>query len=176
MHGTASGSIMRQDPMMTEPEWIRLARQYGGMDEHGNLLADGRVLIEAVDEAERRITARLITPLRAGIYTDDLQRKPPPFLFDRTRDGRVMLPGRWFVTVLEGIRDDPTRPAAERALAARARTAGQFLDVMIPAFLVTRTTVTWSATGEEVECELLSPPLTLTIRLQGFDTPSETGA
>jgi hypothetical protein len=168
LHGTTSGYTMRQDPAMTEPEWKRLAREYGGIDERGNLRVDGRFLIDTVAEPEGRITARLITPLAAGIYTDDLQPKRPPFLFDRARDGRVILPGRWFLAVIENIRDDPTRPAAERDLAARARNAGEFQDAHVAASQVTRMSITWAATGEEVGCELLLPPFTLTINLRGF--------
>ncbi len=137
-------------------------------DEQGNLPVDGQFVVQRVDVVKGQITVRLLTPARADLYTEDLP-KSPPYRFDRAPDGRVRLPWRWFASMLERLRDEPARPATDRAWAARVLNTGAFRDVLAPSSHVIQAKVTVASTGHEVECELLVPPARFVISLQDFE-------
>ena len=151
-----------------EEEWLRRARELGGVDERGNLRLTGMCLIKEFDEPGRRIVVELITPMKAPVYSDALERATPPLRFSRSPDGMILIPGRWFLTVLEAIRDDDSRPEKERALARVARNIGRFADVKVPTSRVQMVRGLWRETGEEVEIEVLVPPVTMSGHLIGY--------
>ncbi|MET0515345.1 MAG: hypothetical protein ABW047_08490 [Nitrospiraceae bacterium] len=47
-------------------------------------------------------------------YDDTLRRKPSPVRFERTSDGDIILPGRRFLTKVEGLADNPVVPQEVR--------------------------------------------------------------
>jgi hypothetical protein len=149
------------------PEWQQLARRLGGIDAQNNVRLNGMVMIQAIDEAAQMIEVRLITPIRAGFYDEDLSRKSPPVRFDRTPAGHVAIPGRWFLDALEAIRDDPARSATERALARTARQYGGCDDVHVTENGVQLVDILLPETGESILCEVLVPPITLRVQLVG---------
>ena len=106
--------------------------------------------------------------MKAPVYSDALERATPPLRFSRSPDGMILIPGRWFLTVLEAIRDDDSRPEKERALARVARNIGRFADVKVPTSRVQMVRGLWRETGEEVEIEVLVPPVTMSVHLIGY--------
>ncbi len=86
---------MRQITREEAESWLEVAREYGFVAEDGTF-ALGRFVTEEIDD-DRNLLVRFITPLPAGQYTEaDIRPKTPPILFDRTGDGRIILPARWW--------------------------------------------------------------------------------
>ncbi len=73
--------------------WLAMARKYGVVGDEGRF-GFGRCVLERADA--HRWTVRFITPVPAGLYTEDLRPKVPPIQFDRTSAGEIILPGRSF--------------------------------------------------------------------------------
>jgi hypothetical protein len=154
-----------------QPEWIRLARELGAVDERGNLKFD-RVRLEEIDLIAGRITLELITPFRAPTLTDDLQTMPPPFIFDRAADGHhVLSPVRRLRSALEILSNDPGLSPAERAMVADARNHGVFYDALVPLSKVTQIVGRTSSVGEEFDTEVVIPPAKFIFNLRGPDPP-----
>ena len=125
---------MSQD--VPEPAWLQEARELGGVDENNNLKLSGLMVLESIDAATRTATLRLVTPLAAGFYDEELRPKSGPVRFDRDETGAIILPTRLFLAKLEAIRDDPGRADAERALAATACRSWPVGEIRLPADLV----------------------------------------
>lgn len=153
--------------MISESEWHQRARELGLVDAAG-YIKPNVVLIHGVDESGDIVMAELVTPLRAPEYTEDLQRKSPPWRFNRTADGRVVLPGRWFVEVFAAIRDDATRRHEERAIAARASAVSSLEDVVLPDGCVVIEHAIKRPDGV-ISCEMLLPPVTFNVQLPRVD-------
>src|SRR2546427_633461 len=81
-------------------EWAALAREHGFADEEGRFEL-GRFVTEVMGEGLLRLV--FITPLAAGAEDENLKAKTPPVMFDRTQDGRIILPGRWWQHMLERL-------------------------------------------------------------------------
>jgi len=110
--------------------WLAVARQYGVVDDEGRF-AFGRYVLERADA--HRWTVRFITPVPAGLYTEDLRPKVPPIQFDRTPAGEIILPGRLWQSTFERLSDDPTVPPDVRRVAATVGRTVSISDCLLPA-------------------------------------------
>ena len=91
--------------------WTDLAREHGYADEDGNITAMGRFAVRGVrEDPEPILMMETVTPIIAPAYTDELEEKEPPILFDRTDAGEIIIPGRWIASVFEAVRDDASDP------------------------------------------------------------------
>lgn len=43
-----------------------------------------------------QIVVRLVTPMLAPLYTEDLEPQVSAVQFDRAADGEIIIPGRWW--------------------------------------------------------------------------------
>src|SRR5687767_4340961 len=93
--------------------WTQLAAEHGLVNDDGQV-ALGRFVI--LDDDPGGITVGLVTPIVAGRYGEQLERKQPPIMFDRTEDGEIILPGRWWQHMFERLAEREPSDAA-RALA-----------------------------------------------------------
>lgn len=155
-------------PEETE-EWRALARQYGFVNEQGDF-ALGRFVFEkfGLERAGAgRVYVRFITPVTAGLYTEDLQRRTPPILFDRTSEGQVIIPGRWWQSSFERFSEDPAAPADVRRQAARIARHGRFSDAVLPADVETIAILVPDEKGEPVPHEALPPGTRAIILVEG---------
>lgn len=155
-------------PEETE-EWRALARQYGFVNEQGDF-ALGRFVFEKFG-LERvgaaRIYVRFITPVPAGLYTGDLQRKGPPILFDRTAEGQIIIPGRWWQSSFERFSEDAAASADVRRQAARIARHGRFSDAVLPADVETIALLVPDEKGEPVPHEAVPPGTRAIILVEG---------
>lgn len=163
---------IRQMRPVTKEEaeaWTALARQYGFVNEQGDL-ALGRLVFEKFG-LERvgaaRIYVRFITPVPAGLYTEDLQRKTPPIRFDRTAEGEIIIPGRWWHLNFERLGEDASAPPDVRQQAARMARHARFSDALLPASLETIAIVVPDEKGEMVPHEAVPPGTRAVILVEG---------
>ncbi len=154
---------MRQVTQEEADEWMSLARQYGFATEEGSF-ALGRFIVEETSGAE--ICLQFITPVPAGLYTEQLQPKTPPIQFDRTPAGEIILPGRWWQHMFECLSEDVEVPEDVRRK-AKAMARHSFTgDALLPP---TTETILISAPddkGEMVPTEALPPRTRARIRIQ----------
>ncbi len=153
-----------------EPDWVREARALGGIDENNNLRLNGLVVIDSIDIASQTVALRLVTPLKAGLHDEELRPKSAPILFDRDETGMRVIPGRWFLEMLEAIREDPGRSTEERDLAATVLLNGIVEDGRVSAERIRCERVSLPETGEWIEWEILLPPMKFVLR---FVDPSD---
>lgn len=154
------------DSIPPEPEWLGEARALGFVTKHG--IVPNASMVEGVNLETGAVTVRLMTPLRAAVYAEDLERKRPPYRFDRTPDGQgAILRGRWFIAALEALRDKPTNPPEWRSFAAVAL-SGELSDSVLPIEHVIMDKILLVRTGETVDCEYVFPPHTIIIRCPGL--------
>jgi hypothetical protein len=123
---------MREVTQAEAASWTALAEEHGFTDESGDL-EPGRFAVESFEGDT--LTLRTITPIVAGLYTEDLRRKTPPIMFDRTAGGEIVLPGRWWAHMLERLSDGLEDAGDLRAAAGARQLAREasFLDVALPA-------------------------------------------
>ncbi|MBI2080121.1 MAG: hypothetical protein HYT86_00070 [candidate division NC10 bacterium] len=174
----ADGRAIRRMRVVTPEEaeeWRALARQYGFVNEQGDF-ALGRFVFEKFG-LERvgagRVYVRFITPVPAGLYTEDLQRKGPPILFDRTAEGQIIIPGRWWQSSFERFGEDPAVPADVRRQAARIAHHGRFSDAVLPADVETIAILVPDEKGEPVPHEALPPGTRAVILVEGVPDQPE---
>ena len=170
-------AIRRMRPVTPEEgeAWRALARQYGFVNEQGDF-ALGRLIfakfgLERVGAA--RIYVRFITPVPAGLYTEDLQRKSPPILFDRTAEGEVILPGRWWQLNFERLSEDRDAPADVRRRAALLARHARFSDALLPADMETIAILAPDEKGELVPHEAAPPGTQAVILVEGLPARQE---
>jgi hypothetical protein len=137
--------------------WRALAEAHGVRD--GEL---GRGVVELIDGEP---WFRLITPLRADPYTDDLKQKVPPICFDRTLDGVLRLPGRQWAHVYEEISRREGVADEVRALAARLAREVALPATRLPPPVDTVLVVADGPQGRRIEYEALPPGTRLPIPL-----------
>jgi hypothetical protein len=135
--------------------WTELAEEHGFSDEDGSI-ALGRFVM--TDRRSDRFEIKIVTPLLARRYTEDLREKSPPIMFDRTPDGEIIIPGRWWQELFERLSEDAVIPDENAALAFRAAhgavTAG---DTLLPAETDTIAFELPDEDGERVTYEALPP-------------------
>jgi hypothetical protein len=143
--------------------WMQLAEEQGHVrDGHFEL---GRFRTEFDREHDPPlIHLRIVTPIVAPERDEELQPKTPPIMFDRTEDGRLIIPGRWIANVFEGAAMMPETSAAERAVGLQFARA-MIPDMYMPADFDTIEVEAPNEEGEFVVFEALPPGGTITIRL-----------
>jgi hypothetical protein len=142
--------------------WTALAEQHGFTDEAGGI-ALGRFTVESIDE--QSVLLRVITPIVAGGYTDGLEKKEPPILFDRTPNGQIIIPGRWWQHLFEKVSDDADLDEeSSKAAAAFARTSA-FGDALLPLDFETISFLVPDGSGNPVVHEALPPEGTIRVEL-----------
>ena len=120
---------MRKITQKGADRWIAMARERGLVNEDGEL-ALGRFQVEAAPNGQLRLT--FLTPLVAGTYSEALQRKTPPILFDRTPEGQIIIPGRWWQSMFETLAALDAVPEGERQLSAVAARHVVVEDALLP--------------------------------------------
>src|SRR5262245_48988812 len=152
---------MRKITRQEAEQWTDLARRRGFINDKGSI-ALGRFTIEP---GSRPMQVRLLTPMVAGEYTDDLQRKQPPVLFDRTATGEIVLPGRWWKHMFEKMADAEDRPADIRHPAVKAARFVLVDDLDLPADTDTIEMEAPDEDGRVVTFEALPPGTVFTLRI-----------
>lgn len=145
---------MRKVTKREADEWMALARQHGFVNEEGQV-ALGRFQTEPA--AGGRIKITFLTPVIAGPDTEDLRPKTPPILFDRTPDGHIILPGRWWQYMFEQLAEDESVPGDIRRTAALAARHVFAEDALLPPDTDTIAMAVPDATGAMVTYEALPP-------------------
>lgn len=144
---------MRRVTREEAERWTALARQYGFTNEQGDFQL-GRYIIEADAGG---MFVRFITPVPAGMYTEDLKKKTPPIMFTRTARGEIILPGQSWQTMFETVSRDPDAPAEVRRSAAEAAASVTVGDVLLPPDFETISIVAPDADGNLVVHEAIPP-------------------
>jgi hypothetical protein len=107
----------------------------------------------------------LVTPCPVDEYDENLQRKPSPVRFDRTSEGAIVLPGRWFLTKLEELADNPAVPEKLQDTARQfSRTALGEPLILSPEIPTVALNVP-AQNGSETVLEALPGGTTLTVTL-----------
>ncbi len=145
---------MRKITRQEAAEWMALARAHGFTDADGRV-ALGRFVV--AQDPDGRVRLTFVTPVIAGAYTEDLQPKTPPILFDRTPDGRIILPGRWWQHLFERAAEDESIPAEARRLGGVAARHVFVPDVFLPPDTDTIQMSAPDERGEYVTHEALPP-------------------
>jgi len=111
------------------------------------------------------ITIRFVTPVPAGLYSEDLKPKAPPILFDRRPSGEIILPGRWWQYMFEKLSEsDDVPPDVRRTAAIMARSV-DVSDGLLPADTDTIEFEAPDDDGDLVLHEALPPGTVVRIRL-----------
>lgn len=169
MEGARAVRRMRPVTQEEAEQWRDLARQYGFVNEQADFALGrfifGRFGLERVGAA--RMYVRFITPVPAGPYTDDLQRKTSPILFDRTAEGEVILPGRWWQLAFERLSEDEQAPADVRQRAAVVARQARFSDAVLPADVETIAILAPDENGQLVPHEAVPPGTEAVILVEG---------
>jgi hypothetical protein len=134
--------------------WQALAREHGFVNASGDFLL-GRFVTET--DAHGSLVIRVITPIPASLYTEDLERKTPPIMFDRTPSGEILLPGRLWQSMFECLSEDPAAPSEVRAAATRLAHSIDASDAHLPAATDTISILAPDADGKPVSTEALPP-------------------
>ena len=156
---------MRKVTRQEADEWLALAKHHGFTNDTGGF-ALGRFITEPTDE-EGTIRVRFITPAPAGLYTESgLHRKTPPILFDRTPSGDIIIPGRWWASMLEALAGHSDVPKDVGATASIASRHIVISDAYLPAETDTISISAPGVDGEPVSTEALIPGCSCIIRIQ----------
>jgi hypothetical protein len=83
---------------------------------------------------ESGISLLLVSPCPADGYDDDLRLKPSPVRFERTAEGEIMLPARWFITKIDALAENPAADAALQTMALQLSRRAECPDVMVLPF------------------------------------------
>jgi hypothetical protein len=160
---------MRNVTQEEAERWIALAEEHGFTNEAGDI-ALGRFNVESVDG--HSITLRVLTPIVAGEYTEGLDRKEPPIMFDRTPSGEIIIPGRWWQHLFEKVADEADLDEeTSTAAAALARTSA-FGDALLPD-VETISFVVPDESGNPVVHEALPPEGTIRLQLRAKGSERE---
>jgi hypothetical protein len=156
---------MRKVTRQEADEWMALARDYGFTNEAGGVLL-GRFITEPGEE-EGTIRIRFITPVPAGLFTHgDLKKKTPPILFDRTPAGEIIIPSRWWASMLEKLAGTSDLPESIGLTALGASRHLGISDVYLPADTDTISISAPGHDGEPVSTEALTPGCSCLIHLR----------
>ena len=150
---------------ITEAEyecWMAIAREYRLADEGG--LVPGCFVSDGFEDGVIRL--RFITPILASLYSEDLQQKSPPIMFDRSPRGEILLPGRWWQLMFEKLSEDDRAPLDVRRSAAIAARVVDVCDALLPGDTDTIEIEVPDRTGNMVPHEALPPGTVARIRLR----------
>ena len=110
--------------------WAALAREHGFGSTEGRF-ALGRFIVEGRDEDG--LVLYVITPIPAGLDSQNVPAKGPPIMFDRTPAGDIIVPGGWWQLMFEQVTQDESMPTAMREMAASIATNILCNDALLPA-------------------------------------------
>lgn len=154
---------MRSPAQQEVDRWMALARAHGLVNHEGDV-ALGRFRTEPASEGRLKIT--FFTPVIAAPETEDLRPKTPPILFDRTPNGEIILPGRWWQHMLELLADMETVEGDVRRTAALAARHVFVEDALLPPDTDTIAMAVPDATGAVVTHEALPPGTIVYVNIQ----------
>ena len=120
---------MRKITQQEADKWMVLAQGHGLVNDKG-ALALGRFQVEEAPNGQLRLT--FLTPVVAGTYSEALQRKTPPILFDRTPEGQIIIPGRWWQAMFETLAGRESVPEDERRRSAMVARHVFVKDALLP--------------------------------------------
>ncbi len=144
--------------------WTALARDYGFLNEEGEI-GLGRFVTEPGEEGY--INVRFITPVPAGLYTEDtIKPKTPPVMFGRTPAGEIILPGRWWASCFKALSEDPDVPDDVRQSALSVSRFCRIADALLPPETDTIEILCPDDKGQMVPHEALIPGGVCQIRLR----------
>ncbi|MDA2916860.1 hypothetical protein MYX64_08490 [Nitrospinae bacterium AH_259_B05_G02_I21] len=149
---------MRRQTQQEVDQWMERARQHGLVDDQGNWEV-GRSIIEGIVEGSegREVNIRIITPILATLRTENLELKSLPIRFDRTSDGQIIIPGRWWASSFEEMSLDDEHSPGVRQEAALASRKFNFEDILLPADTDTIEVLVPDDDGNPVPYEALKP-------------------
>jgi len=145
---------MRRITQQEAEQWVELARQHGFYDDQKGFRL-GRYVVEGSEGGT--IWIRFVTPVPAGRFTEGLDKKTPPIMFDRTADGQIILPGRRWQLTFEKLSADASAPDEVRAGASTMARLAQFADALLPADTDTVGLNTYDDDGTPLSTEALPP-------------------
>ncbi len=154
---------MRKITLQEAHEWMALAREHGYVNDDGDV-ALGRFQVEETPGGQLRLT--FLTPVIAGMYSEELQPKTPPILFDRTPDGRIIIPGRWWQAMFEALAEIESVQEDERRLSAVAARHIVVGDALLPPETDTIEMRVPDEDGAYVNHEALPPGTVLCVNLR----------
>ena len=100
---------------------MKLFEEHGLVNSNGDF-AVGRCML--LPSQGVGLSLLLVTPCPVDEYDDNLERRPSPVRFERTSEGAIVLPRRWFLSKVEELADDPAIPEELRDAARQfSRTA-----------------------------------------------------
>ena len=142
---------------------MKLFQDHGLMNQSGEVALGRCILLPSQNEG---LSLLLVTPCPVDEYDDNLQRKPSPVRFERTSEGAIVLPGRWFLTKVEEVADSPAVPEELRDTARRfSRTA--LVDPLVLSPQIPTVALNVSAQdGTATLLEALPGGTTLTVKLK----------
>lgn len=142
-------------------QWMSLAQEHGFASEKGFAL--GRFVAEGMESGNLKI--RFVTPMPAGLYSEDLRPKEPPMMFDRLATGEIIFPGRWWQDMFEKLSEAEEVPDEVRRNAALTARVIDMSDGFLPADTDTVEIRASDAQGNLVAHEALPPNTIALIRL-----------
>ena len=169
MGGEEKVQNMRQVTQEEADEWMSLAREYGFTTEDGFAL--GRFIVEEM--AGQEIYLQFITPLAAGLHTEQLESKTPPIQFDRTPAGEIIIPGRWWAHMFELVSEAANVPEDLRRKSAILSRRTHVSDVLLPQTTETILISTPDDEGKMVPTEALPPRTRARIHIQPLSEEDE---
>ena len=154
---------MRKVTQEEADNWRSLAEKHGFIDKSGGI-SIGRFVIESF--VNKRIVLKLITPLIAPLYTHHGNNlKSPPILFDRTPDGQIIIPGRWWAGMFDSLSEHPDVAGSVRDKALLASRVIKVPDALLPSNTDTISFLAPDDNGKSIPFEALPPGGKIVINL-----------
>ncbi|HKU53286.1 MAG TPA: hypothetical protein VJQ25_12500 [Nitrospira sp.] len=142
---------------------MKLFQDHGLMNQSGEVALGRCILLPSQNEG---LSLLLVTPCPVDEYDDNLQRKPSPVRFDRTPEGAIVLPGRWFLTKIEELADNPTVSEDLRDTARRFSRTALVQSLILPSEIPTVALNVPAQDGSQTQLEALPGGTTLTVTVQ----------
>jgi hypothetical protein len=137
--------------------------QAQGLVNSGGEIAVGRCMLLPSQGAG--LSLLLVTPCPVDEYDDNLQRKPSPVRFERTSDGAIVLPGRWFLTRVEELADNPAVPEDLRDTARQFSRTALVQPLILSSEIPTVALQVGAEDGSQTLLEALPGGTTLTVTI-----------
>lgn len=150
--------------------WTELAEEHEATDSHGSI-ATGRFVTHRLGPDVLEL--ELVTPLVSGEISEQLERKQPPVMFDRTTTGELVIPlGRWIRDAFERLAEDDETPddVAYSAHVAAHGGVNMPATVLLPADTDTIAFQLPDEDGEMITHEALPPGGRIRLTVRGEET------
>jgi len=154
---------MRKITEQEADQWMALAQEHGLVNDDGEV-ALGRFQVEEAPNGQLRLT--FLTPVVAGMYSEELRRKRPPIMFDRTPEGQIIIPGRWWQAMFEALAETEAAPDETRRLSAVAARHVFVRNALLPPETDTIAMSVPDEDGAHVTHEALPPGTVLCVNLR----------